>query len=760
MMDLILLRRTCLCIILILFVKTQFAQQVPIGQWQTHFCYNSALSIAKVKDKLFVAKSGLYSYSLVDKDYSLYSKVNGLSDVNVRLIRYDESTDNLVIVYENGNIDLMQGENIVNLPDIKNLNITGSKLINTVYFNNKLIYLCTDFGIVVLNPEKREVKESYILQESSEILKIKGLTSFEGQFYAATPNGIFKASESNPRLQDFASWNKIVNSPTRFIFNHQDKLFCATDSILYSIEGDTLSFLYETTAPIVNIRQGANNIYLCERSFNRRDIMVLNQDGLVSDSIFQTNPNDLVEIHAQEVWIADEWEGLVSIYQGTFKELHNPNGIYTPSVYKLSTFNNDVFVCAGGEGSWNPSLNSGGISRLVNGEWKYYNRSVGTPSMDSVIDILDVALDKRNNYLYAASYGGGLLEIRPDNTSKVFKNNGYIQGQIGNPGSNLLVGLAFDEQNNLWMSNYSAPAQMVVKKADGSWQNFEFPYSSGQKPASDIVIDNANQKWMIAPRGIGLFVLNDNNTIDNKNDDKIRFLSTNAGNGNLPNNELFSIVKDKNGKIWVGTNDGIAIFNCPESVTSDDGCDAELKIVKYDLNAGLLFQREAVSSIAVDGANNKWIGTNNGVWLISDDAERIIFRFTKDNSPLPSNEINSIAIQPNSGEVFIATNAGLVSFRGNAIEGKPDNSELVVFPNPVPSNYNGNVAVSGLIENADVRITDVTGQLVYRTKAEGGQAVWNGKNYTGQKPRTGVYYVFVTNTDGTETKVGKFIYNE
>jgi hypothetical protein len=301
---------------------------------------------------------------------------------------------------------------------------------------------------------------------------------------------------------------------------------------------------------------------------------------------------------------------------------------------------------------------------------------------------------------------------------------------------------------------------MVVKKADGGWQKFSFPYNVGEKSAGQIVIDDAGQKWMVAPRGIGVYVLNDNNTIDNKNDDEIRLLTTGAGNGNLPNNNVNTIAKDKNGKIWIGTSDGIGIMNCPESVTSSGGCDAELKIVKYDLNAGLLFQRESVNAIAVDGANNKWIGTNNGVWLISDDAEKIIHRFNKDNSPLPSNDVRSIVIQPNSGEVFMATNEGLVSYRSEATEPKEDNSNMSIFPNPVPSNYEGNIAIKDLVENADVRITDVAGQLVYRTKAQGGQAVWNGKNYLGVRPRTGVYYVFVSNADGSVTKVGKFIYNE
>ncbi len=754
------MNRICLIFFFLLLGHVSEAQLVPVGQWQTYFSYGSASSIEKVKDKLFAAKSNLYSYSLTDNEYTLYSKVNGLSDVNIELIRYDAASDNLLIIYENGNIDLMQGNNFVNLPDIENLNITGSKQINSVYFKNKLMYLCTDFAIVVLNPQKREVKESYVLQATSELLNIKALTTFNGDFYAATSKGIYKASETSAALQNFASWTSISSASVDYIFTQTNTLFCATHDTVFTITGNTLSPVYIPVSPIRNIRQGVNDMYVCERDENRRAIMLLNADGLVIDSVLNVNPNDVVETAPNEIWDADEWEGLVKLANRKDKSLFNPNGVFSNSAFKLSVFNDDVYVSAGAALAWVASYNSAGISKYTNGTWNWYNRYVGTPGMDTVLDIMDVAVDKRNNYIYAASYGGGLLEIHPDNTTVVYKDNGYIQAQIGNNGAYLIAGLTFDDEHNLWMSNYAAPDQMVVKKADGSWQKFSFPYTVAEKSAAQIVIDNSNQKWMVAPRGIGLFVLNDNHTIDNKNDDQIRLLTSGAGNGNLPNNEVFTLAKDKNGKIWVGTADGIGIINCPESIMSTSGCEAELKIVKYDLNAGLLFQRESIVAIAVDGANNKWIGTGNGVWLISDDAEKIIHHFTKENSPLPSNTIQSIVIQPNSGEVFFATTAGLVSYRSEATEGNEDNAKLMVFPNPVPAQYAGLVTVSGLVENADVRITDEAGQLVYRTQAQGGQATWNGKNYLGKRPRTGVYFVFVTNADGSQSKVGKFIFNE
>jgi hypothetical protein len=750
----------------ILFILTALifpasAQQVPIGSWQTHFSYTSVNTIEKVGDRIFAGGNHIYVFSIGGNEFTTYSKVNGLSDVGIRQIRYDEATGFMVIIYQNSNIDLLKDQVFYNIPDIKNLNITGSKLINNVFFKGKLVYLSTDFGIVVLDPIKREIKETYTLQAANEILKVKDLTLYNDNFVAATSDGLYTADINNPVLQNFANWTKSTNGGLDYVFSFDNKLYCASTDTLFQIDGANTIPIYASQSEIVRCRTGATKFYICESDKDQRGIRIFGTNGVLLDSIVQVNPFDVVEYSPNQVWVADFWQGMTRVTNYNERQLISPNSIFDNTIYNLSIYNNELYVSGGAERDWIYTFSSSGFSRLKAGQWKSFNRYNNTASMDTVLDILDVAIDPVTGHAFAASFGGGLVELNmSNNQATVYKNTPYIQPTIGDPNAFRLVDLKFDDQQNLWMSNYGASDQLVVKKKDGSWQKFSFQYAASERAASQIEIDNANHKWMVAPRGIGLYVLDDNGTIDNKNDDKTKKLTTGVGYGNLPNNEIYCITKDKNGKLWVGTSDGIGIFNCPESVFTQSGCDAELKIVKYDLNAGLLFQREAVKTIAVDGANNKWIGTNNGIWLISDDAEKIIHQFNKDNSPLPSNEINKIVVHPTTGEVFIATNAGLISYRGNATEGSKNNDELLVFPNPVPSAYNGMIAIKGLVENADVRITDVNGQLVYRTIATGGQATWNGETYTGKRPSTGVYYVFVTNTDGSEAKAGKFVFNE
>lgn len=273
-----------------------------------------------------------------------------------------------------------------------------------------------------------------------------------------------------------------------------------------------------------------------------------------------------------------------------------------------------------------------------------------------------------------------------------------------------------------------------------------------------IVIDDANQKWIQVPQGNGLLCYNHGASIDNAGDDRWKWFQTGRGNGNLPSNFVNCLVKDKDGFIWLGTDKGIAIIQCPGEVFTANGCEAFQPIVQQDNFAGFLFENEEVRALAVDGANRKWVGTRNGVWLISADGEKVIQRFSAENSPLLSNEIIRIAIDPQSGEVFFSTFNGICSYRSTATEAAETKDQVIVFPSPVPAGYNGMIGIRGLPENSIVKITELNGRLVYQTRSLGGQAVWNGKDYNNQRVSSGVYLVLAKNETGTEKNVGKIVF--
>jgi ligand-binding sensor domain-containing protein len=373
-----------------------------------------------------------------------------------------------------------------------------------------------------------------------------------------------------------------------------------------------------------------------------------------------------------------------------------------------------------------------------------------------------LAKDETDGTLYAGSFSTGLFILKADGSYQTLKTNSILDRSTPNPGWWQVFGLALDHENNLWMTLFGSEHQLYVRvKSSGNWYKFSIPFRTGSYPyaAGNMVVDDYDQIWYICPGpdlGGGAMVYNYNGTPEDPSDDKAVSLHIGSGAGNLPSDRTLCIAKDKNGDIWIGTTDGIGIISCASTIMQTQ-CDGSIPIVQYDNYAGYLFKGENVRSIAVDGANRKWVGTDNGVWLLSPDANQIVSRFTQDNSPLPSNLIQKIAVDPVTGDVYIGTQQGMVSYHGTATDGGTSNSNVITYPNPVPGNYNGTVAIKGLVANGDVRITDITGQLVYRTTALGGQAVWNGKDYTGHRPEAGVYLIFVTNKDGSQTFAGKMV---
>jgi len=438
-------------------------------------------------------------------------------------------------------------------------------------------------------------------------------------------------------------------------------------------------------------------------------------------------------------------------------EVYRPNSPDGTASGEMLEYNNAFYATAGEvNDSWNPQHDENGIYRYKNGEWKNFNR-LHYSVLDSMLDFITVTVDPADETPWAGSFGGGLLHIKSIESFEIFKQNSSLNSPPASPGSYRVSGLQFDNGRNLWISNFGAPKPLVVRKADGSWKNFSPPFPLTENALSQIIIDDANQLWIASPLANGLICYNHGNSIDDISDDHWKLYRSGAGNGNLPSNIVLSIAKDRNGFIWVGTDDGIGIVQCPNDVFTT-GCEAIIPIVQQGNFANFLFKGEDVKTIGVDGADRKWIGTENGVWLLSAEGDKVIERFTEDNSPLLSNDVKKISIDGKTGEVYFATGKGMCSFRGAATEGDETNSHILVFPNPVPPGYGGTIAIRGLAENSIVKIAELDGRLVYQTRALGGQAIWDGKDYKGKKISSGIYLVLVGAEAGKENAVTKIVF--
>lgn len=336
------------------------AQLVPIGQWQSHFAVSSMQTIETVNGEIWTGSRQLLRYQPNNDVFSQYTKVNDLSDINITLLRYDPVSNYMLIVYENSNIDLWQNNLTVNMPDIKNMNSTGSKKINQVLFRQGLMYLATDFGIVVLNPTRREIKETYTLEKNGTVLAVKALALLGDSLIAATNNGLYKAWVNDPILQDMSRWqamlsNNTLNAEHAFVMN--DTLIVGNSNLLYRYQQGNINAIYTSPWTIRRIRTGQNKFYVCESNNNGRAVKVFSTQGIILDSNNTVNPYDAVEV-GNDYWVADYWQGMTRIQGGT-AGIFRPNAVYDNNCYNLSIYNNNLYVAGGGERSWIYTFNTG-----------------------------------------------------------------------------------------------------------------------------------------------------------------------------------------------------------------------------------------------------------------------------------------------------------------------------------------------------------------------------------------------------------------
>lgn len=739
----------------------------PIGQWREHLPYNSAVDVTAGDGKIYCATPySLFTVNIADNEVERFSRVTGLNETGVNAIKYDEVNKKLFIAYSNSNIDIIYRNDIYNVPDIKRSAIIGDKNIYNIYPLGKNFYLSTGLGVIVIDGDRYEVKDSWFIGNGGNPVKVNGFTSDGTFFYAATEEGLKKALMTAANLANYTNWQTVSGSNglpagvCKNVLTVQNKVIVQKNDSLLVQNGTIWNLLYTDAWPFVSSNSTENKIQICERQSNGISrVVMLNADGTLFRTLANTGavsfPRKAI-LYNNDPWIADQFASLSHFGSSLSYQQYILNSPQAIASGEMVVYNNTFHATAGSvNDSWNYQYNGDGIYAFKEGNWNNINR-YRYNQIDSLLDYVTIAIDKRDETIWAGSYGGGLLHIKPGPVFEIFKQNN-LGATVGDPGSYRVAGLAFDAANNLWISNFGSTQQLRVRKNDGSWKNFSVPFPLFENALSKIIIDDNNYKWIVAPLGNGLICYDHGASIDDINDDQWKRYAGGAGNGNLPNNEVLCVAKDKSGFIWVGTTDGIAVIQCPSDVFISQGCEAVLPVVPNGNFAGFLFKGQEVKDIAVDGADRKWVATKNGVFLISASGEKVIYQFTEDNSPLLSSDVKKITIDGKTGEVYFATAKGICSFRSTATEGGEANEDVLVFPNPVPPGYSGTIGIRGLVNNAIVKITELDGRLVYQTRALGGQAVWDGRNYKGQRISSGVYLVLISD-DGKKERTATKIF--
>jgi hypothetical protein len=761
------------------------SQDIPIGMWREHLPYKNSISVAATDKLVYCAtRHSLFYYHKSLLTMSSLSKVNGLSDVGFSKLAWHANTDNLLIAYSNANIDLLQDGKITNLSDIKRQNLPINKVINNITFHEDEAWLACGFGIVVINLVKKEFKETYIIGNQGSYININDIKFFNDTIYAATDAGIYRAALKD-YLPDFTNWTLWTEIPyplhtynTLAFFNDMPFINLSNgggqvDTLFYREQGQWKHYTKYGYEIIYQLDVFGDKLLMTKWD----NVLVLDSQMEVYRIIFdytagfetvkQVTSMEAVIDEKGYVWIADAYQGLVFIYDQWAYKFIAPNGPGSKEAFHMYSSDNDLWIASGAYSStWSMTFKRDGLFHYNGTEWRTVNGSTD-PMIDSLFDFVCVAIDPSDpTKVYAGTWDRGLIFLKDGKAVKIYDQTNSSLSVLENNALGVykvaIGGLTFDSKGNVWMTNAGVTKSLSVMRPDGTWISYDISSADMKmvdRVSGKIVIDRIGQKWVLLGRGYGLQVFNDNNTLYNTSDDKTANISSTTGRGALPSTVVTDIAIDLEGRLWIGSDKGIAVIYSPENVFSGYSYDAQQILVNQDGYDNYLLENEIVTAIAVDGGNRKWVGTEqSGVFLLSPDGTREIARFHEGNSPLLSNGIRGIDINQVTGEVFFATDKGIISFRSDATRANETHEHIKVFPNPVHPDYTGAIAISGLVRDADVKITSVGGDVVFSTRANGGEAVWYGKDHSGNRVATGVYLVFSSDAQGMETAVAKILF--
>jgi hypothetical protein len=761
------------------------AQGVAYGDWQLHLPAATPMMLADAGDRLYVAdESSFYYY-----DKAL-SRRDGLSDVGVRAVAYDSASSQVIVVYQNGNIDLLQPDGTVkNITDVLRKAVQTTKTITQIQVYNGVAYLASNLGLIVLDLARLEVRDTYsAIGLSGQAVTVYGTAVVHDTIFASTTQGLLRGRISTTiNLLDYRNWTKELPNPSAptdnfaQITTYRGHVYLqGTQRGVYCLAGTGAARNWRLLAGSYGnqarrLRPSPAGLLL---SFDDSDLRAIRAPaGAVSvvlpKAAIGTYVFDMVREPDGTTYVASYDRGLLRFAAGTTTnpESIKPNAPATALAYGLlaDAATNSVVIFSGGYNG-DSGLQFGrrsGFYEYRAGQWTNYI-SANYPAATDFPNLLDMSHGTRtaDGTLYVASYGNGLLQWQGPGQFK--------QYTFGTPGSPLrstldpdpsylpyvrVTDVAADPGGRyVWLANrherVGVPGLFRFRPGPNTWQ--AAPYFFGSQNLDRLVVDAYGNPWAAQSRkgGAGLAVY------DTLSRQAITF------NTGTTVNQVYGMARDRTGSIWIGTGDGVAYFSDPSQVVSFLSGTSNLgsagtfvaPLVQRGTGTGYpaLFNT-VVRCIAVDGANRKWLGTPSGLWLFSANADEALLHFTTANSPLPSNSIVDVAVNDKTGEVFVATDGGVVSYQGSATLTDTAPSCAEVFPNPVQPDFAGQVGIRGLVNNAYVKITDVAGHLVYSTRANGGTLTWDLNDAQGRRVRSGVYLVLTSDADGKNSCVSKMV---
>jgi len=740
--------------------------------WQGYFSYNQITDVSESSQRIFAScENTFFSKNLSTNDLKTTTSIDGLKAETITSIYHSDNFNKtflgnqnglLLVVNQDGTILYKKGilDEVPVSPSIKKIN-------HFLEFNSKL-YISCDYGITVFDLTTFEFGDTYYIGNAGQQIKVYQTTIYNGEIYAVIDgSGIKKATLSNPNIVDFNQWQQFDAGSWNGITTFQNQLIASNaDTKLYKHNGTSFIAIATLNQNILDLRASGdnliattqNNVFVYDSNFTQ--VAHIQSNQITTQTVTFTCATVINGI----IYIGTNEQGVltVSVTNPTAFEILMPDGPVRNMIFRVKKSSSALWALYGRYDTYyNPyGLYEYSISKFnSNSGWS----EIPYSSLFGAKSLANMAFNPKNEkQFFVSSYFSGLLKFENELPNLLYNetNTGTdgLQSLELNPPNPSYIdirvnGPAFDKNGNIWMTNNYLTKPLKVLKSNGQWQSYDFTSAESVQDLKDtsygnLIVDKNNTKWLTQDRN-GLLGFNEN--YNNK-----IILIKSGSSGNLPSDDVRCVAVDNKNQLWIGTKNGLRIVSSVDSFLTETEIQSKSIIILENDLAQELFYDQFIIDIAVDGANRKWVAiAESGAYLVSSNGQETIYHFTKDNSPLPSNTINDIEIDPVSGEVFFATDKGLVSFKGSSTRASGDLTSVYVYPNPVRPEYEGTVKISNLTNKAVVKITDIEGNLVFETTSEGGTIEWDTTAFGKYKVASGVYMILVSDQDGIETTVKK-----
>jgi len=749
--------------LIVLFSLPLYAQDFS-DEWTGYFSFATVGDIDKGNGRIYAAsENAVFIFSTINGSTITRSTINGLSGNSISSIYYSEAFDTLLIGYENGIIDIIVGnsENVITVVDIFNrVSIPpDNKQINHFTEFNGFVYISSGFGISLYDLGQLEFDDSYFIGDNGSQLNITQTTILDDYIYASsTDGGVRRAIVNNSNIIDFNNWTTVVSGSYQAITALDNTVYLANGTqLLQSTTGINFTLFQQLTEVIEDLE--ANGVELSVVTSNT--VNIYNTGGTLINS-FSNIPDFDSDYSASVIlngslFISTLGSGVVRVpLNGNEVSQILPNGPLRNDPFNINAIANELWVVYGEYSlTYNPfPLTREGISHLTTDSvWD----NIPFEDVLGATELSFISINPQNtSQIYISSFNSGLLEVNDGIPTTLFDENNSSLRPVPTTTDDVRInGTAFDREGNLWIANARVPNILNRLSPGGQFNTVSF---ENDLPT---LVEEANGIDDVVIAGDGRIYIGTSNQgvagYDPNTGDFARIFGEEEG-ANLPNDDVRALALDRNGSLWIGTRRGLRVLFSPSSMFTNPSVSTNAIIILQDGLAQELLNDQFVTEIVVDGANNKWVSTvDSGVFLFSPSGQETLFHFTEDNSPLPSNNVQDIALDPETGTVYFATVQGLVSFDGSNTGPAENLEEVIVYPNPVRPTFNGEVTIEGLTARTNVKITDLTGNLVYEENTVGGSITWDTRAFGRHRVASGVYLILITGPDALETQIAKLM---